>query len=88
MHQIRVHLAYLKAPIIGDIAYGGKPFYLSSIKRNYKIGKFAEEQPLIQRMALHAYQIKIELLSGDYKEVIAPYPKDFKVLINQLDKNM
>jgi len=88
MHQIRVHLAYLKAPIIGDITYGGKPFYLSSIKRNYKTGKFAEEKPLIQRMALHAYQIKIKLLSGDYKEVKAPYPKDFKVLLSQLDKNI
>jgi len=88
MHQIRVHLAYLKAPIVGDIAYGGEPFYLSSIKRNYKISKFAEEQPLIHRMALHAYRIGFKLLSGDFKEVIAPYPKDFRVLLNQLEKNM
>jgi 23S rRNA pseudouridine955/2504/2580 synthase len=88
MHQIRVHLSYLNAPITGDITYGGKPFYLSSIKRNYKIGKFSEEQPLIHRMALHAYMIRFKLLSGDYKEVIAPYPKDFKVLLSQLEKNM
>lgn len=88
MHQIRVHLEYLKAPVTGDVTYGGKPFYLSSIKRNYKIGKFAEEHPLIQRLALHAYRIKFKLLRGDYKEVIAPYPKDFRVLLTQLEKNM
>lgn len=87
LHQIRVHLAFLKAPITGDITYGGKPFFLSSIKRNYKIGKFAEEQPLIQRLALHAYHLKFRLLSGGYKEVTAPYPKDFRVLLQQLEKN-
>ena len=86
-HQIRIHLAFLKAPITGDVTYGGKPFFLSSVKRNYKIGKFAEEQPLIQRLALHAYQLKFRLLNGDYKEVTAPYPKDFRVLLQQLEKN-
>jgi 23S rRNA pseudouridine955/2504/2580 synthase len=87
MHQIRVHLAYLKAPITGDITYGGKPFFLSTVKRNYKIGKFAEEQPLIQRLALHAYHLKFPLFNGDYEEVTAPYPKDFRVLLQQLEKN-
>ena len=56
-------------------------------KRNYKIGKFAEEQPLIQRLALHAYHLKFRLLSGGYKEVTAPYPRDFRVLLQQLEKN-
>jgi len=88
MHQIRVHLAFLKAPITGDETYGGKPFYLSSVKKNYKIGKFEEEQPLIKRFALHAYRIKFRMLKGDFKEVIAPYPKDFRVLLHQLEKNI
>jgi len=88
MHQIRVHLAFLGAPITGDLVYGGKPFFLSSIKRNYKLGKFEEEHPLIHRLALHAYRVKFKMLSGDYKEVIAPYPKDFRVLLNQLEKNL
>ena len=86
-HQIRVHLASLKAPITGDVTYGGKPFFLSSVKRNYKIGKFAEEQPLIQRLALHAYHLKFRLFTGEYKEVTAPYPRDFRVLLKQLEKN-
>ena len=87
MHQIRAHLAYLHAPIVGDLSYGGKPFMLSSVKRNYKIGKYEEELPLIRRLALHAYRVKFQVKTGEYKEVIAPYPKDFRVLIDQLNKN-
>ena len=55
MHQIRIHLAYLKAPITGDEQYGGKPFFVSSIKRGYNLKKAHEEQPLLKRMALHAF---------------------------------
>ena len=34
MHQIRLHLSYLEAPITGDELYGGKLFFLSQVKRN------------------------------------------------------
>ena len=40
MHQIRVHLSFLlKAPITGDETYGGKPFFLSSVKRGFSLKK-------------------------------------------------
>lgn len=87
MHQIRIHLSTLNAPITGDDLYGGKPFYLSSVKRNYKLSKYEEERPLITRLALHAYSLKFQLISGDMEIVTAPYPKDFKVLLTQLEKN-
>ena len=87
MHQIRIHLTSLKAPIVGDEQYGGHLFYLSSIKRNYYLKKNTEEQPLIKRVALHAYALGFESLAGGAIEVQAPYPKDFAVLLKQLDKN-
>jgi len=86
-HQIRVHLASLQAPIAGDEQYGGAPFYLSSIKRNYNLKRDTEELPLIKRVALHAQALEIELLNQERTCIEAPYPKDFAVLLKQLEKN-
>lgn len=86
-HQIRVHLASLDAPIVNDELYGGKPFYLSSIKRGYKLKKFTEEQPLTKRFALHAHSLIIKGMDEKEYEYEALYPKDFRVLVEQLKKN-
>lgn len=87
MHQIRVHMASLGASIVGDEKYGGHLFYLSGIKRDYHLKKNTEEQPLVKRVALHAHALGFALLNGHQIEVEAPYPKDFAVLLKQLDKN-
>ncbi len=87
MHQIRVHLACLGAPITGDELYGGKPFYLSAVKKEFSLKRFTEEQPLIKRMALHAAQLSFKNLEGEVITLTAPYPKDIKALIRQLELN-
>jgi 23S rRNA pseudouridine955/2504/2580 synthase len=87
MHQIRVHLMCLKAPIVNDATYGGDPIYLSKIKRKFNLKKDTEEQPLIQRVALHAYSLTFDLLNGETTTFVAPYPKDFDTLVKQLEKN-
>lgn len=87
MHQIRVHLSLLNAPITGDEAYGGKPFYLSSVKKGFNLKKYTDEQPLLKRMALHAYSLEFTTLTGLPVRVNAPYPKDFLVLVRQLELN-
>jgi 23S rRNA pseudouridine955/2504/2580 synthase len=87
MHQIRIHLSCLKAPIVHDETYGGKPVYLSEIKRNFNLKKDTEEQPLIQRVALHASSLTFSLLNGETVTVEAPMPKDMRALINQLETN-
>lgn len=86
MHQIRVHLAQLEASIVGDALYGGQDLYLSSLKRNFKLGKDRTEQPLIQRFALHAYRLSLPTSTG-HLTVEAPYPKDMRVLLKQLKQN-
>lgn len=88
MHQIRIHLAGLKIPISGDETYGGKKFYLSSIKRDYNLKKNAEEEPFMRRMALHAHSLSFMGLNGDKIEVSAPYPKDLAALLKQLAQNL
>ncbi|MCA6381284.1 MAG: RNA pseudouridine synthase [Cytophagales bacterium] len=87
MHQIRIHLRLLKAPITGDEVYGGKPFFVSSVKRGFNLKKEAEETPLIKRMALHAFSLEFALLNHETVKIEAPYPKDFQALIKQLSEN-
>ena len=87
MHQIRIHLATQKAPITGDEMYGGKPFLLSQVKRDYKLKKGTEEEPFMKRMALHAYSLQFDDLEGKRQIVEAPYPKDIQALIRQLELN-
>jgi RluA family pseudouridine synthase len=87
MHQIRIHLSLLGAPIAGDETYGGKLFYLSTIKRGFNLKKDTDEKPLLRRMALHAYALEFENLAGNKEKVIAPYPKDIQALVRQLELN-
>ncbi len=83
MHQIRIHLATQRAAIVGDDLYGGKPVYLSQIKKGFTLGRDQEERPIIQRFALHARQLEFEL-NGETYSFEAPYPKDFSTLLKQL----
>lgn len=86
MHQIRIHLASQLAAIVGDVAYGGKPLYLSEIKKKgYSLSKGKEEQPLIKRFALHARALGIQI-QGENHLFEAPYPKDFEVLLRNLER--
>jgi 23S rRNA pseudouridine955/2504/2580 synthase len=87
MHQIRIHLASLGASIAGDTQYGGRPVLLSQLKRGFNLKKFTEEQPLIKRMALHAFSLEFALTNGQKQLFEAPYPKDFAALVRQLEGN-
>lgn len=85
MHQIRVHLAAEGAPLVNDTLYKGQALYLSQLKRNFKLKRDTEEQPLIKRFALHAVSLQFDNLEEEVS-VKADYPKDFAVLLKQLRK--
>jgi 23S rRNA pseudouridine955/2504/2580 synthase len=87
MHQIRIHLASIKRPILADKLYGGQDIFLSDIKRKFKLKKDTEEQPLISRVALHAYSLTFTDMEGNEIIVQAPYPKDMRALKRQLEIN-
>ncbi|MXV15484.1 RluA family pseudouridine synthase [Hufsiella ginkgonis] len=86
MHQIRIHLATQRASIAGDEMYGGKPVFLSSLKRGYRLGKEQEEQPVMKRFALHAKSTTFRINETDEMTFEAPYPKDFATLLKLLEK--
>jgi 23S rRNA pseudouridine955/2504/2580 synthase len=85
-HQIRVHLTSVGCPLAGDTLYGGKPFYLSEVKRNYKENRGEEETPLMSRTALHSCALRFEYPEGKKFEVAASYPKDFETTLKMLRK--
>ncbi len=87
-HQIRVHARYLGYPLVGDPVYGdGRSILLSSFKNKFKLGKdVLEEKPMLGRLALHAFQLKITDESGGLLELEAPLYKDMKVTIMQMEK--
>ncbi|WP_044173089.1 RluA family pseudouridine synthase [Flectobacillus major] len=86
MHQIRIHLTCLKAPIVSDPTYNGDTIYLSDLKRGFNLKKDTDELPLMRRVALHAHSLTFSLMNDERVTIEAPYPKDFEVLMKQLEK--
>ena len=86
-HQIRVHMQHIGHAIVCDEIYGDpKPILLSSIKRNFKLAKIAEEEkPILARLALHSNKLVFSL-KGEQFTLEAPIPKDLKALLQQLRK--
>lgn len=82
-HQIRVHMAHINHPVVGDPLYGGRMRIPAQASESLK----AQLQQL-KRQALHACSISFhhpetsELLS--FK---APLPDDFTCLINSLNEH-
>jgi len=89
-HQIRVHMQSMGHPLLCDELYGdGKPFFVSSIKKKYKLAdKYESERPLLSRLALHAYRLQFHKADG--KEIVAEatLPKDILACVKQLNKWM
>ena len=86
-HQIRVHLKWVKLPICADSVYGGKPLWLSSIKKNYRLKETQEEKALTPRLALHAAKLEMKHpVTGEPVVIEAPLPRDLAVALKYLRK--
>jgi len=84
-HQIRVHLRHAGLPLVGDALYGGKPLWLSRLKRDYRLKPGHEERPLLSRVALHAEELSLaHPVTGATVTISAPWPKDLKVAVKYL----
>lgn len=81
-HQIRVHLAYINHPIIGDQLYGGRIRF--PIHANEQLRTILQQ---FKRQALHARLITFyHPDTGEQLTFEAPIPDDFKLLLHTLDQ--
>jgi 23S rRNA pseudouridine955/2504/2580 synthase/23S rRNA pseudouridine1911/1915/1917 synthase len=61
---------------------------LSDIKKRFKLSRHdAEERPMLNRVALHSYELKFTDEAGKAFDLVAELPKDMRALIQQLKKN-
>jgi hypothetical protein len=84
-----VHLASIGLPLVIDPLYGGNsPLMLSEFKKEYHLGLGQEEKPLIDRLTLHAYQIKFAKSRDDRPGCfVARLDKKFAATIKMLAKH-
>src|SRR5205814_9183990 len=67
-HQIRVHLAYARLPIVGDPVYGRKDV----------------ERDGLERQFLHAWRLAVNLPRGGPQVFTAPLPADLRAYLARL----
>ncbi len=93
-HQLRVHMSYLKHPIVADDMYGGKFINLQQITLGQAPPNgdepgacLALEDPVISRHALHAAELTLRHpVSGEMTTFQAPLHKDMQLLIDLLER--
>jgi 23S rRNA pseudouridine955/2504/2580 synthase/23S rRNA pseudouridine1911/1915/1917 synthase len=87
-HQIRVHLRHAGLPLAIDPLYGsGEGIFLSRFKRDYRPTRGEKERPLIDRLTLHAERLAFDHPDGRRIEIVAPLPRDFRAVLNQLRRH-
>jgi len=80
-HQIRVHMAHIGHPLLGDPVYGSG--FKSSARRLSRAGQSALQR--LQRQALHAAELAFEHpISGKRLHFTSPLPADLVELVEAL----
>lgn len=79
-HQIRVHMAHIAHPLIGDPLYGGRPRPPKGASQ-----EFMQVLRNFDRQALHATMLRLfHPITGEQMQWDAPIPEDMQQLIKVL----
>jgi len=82
-HQIRVHMAYIRAPLVGDPVYGGRPRLPPAPS-----DRLREALQGFRRQALHA--ARLQLAHPETGEIVtfeSPLPADMVALLDALQSD-
>lgn len=82
-HQIRVHMAHIAHPLVGDPLYGGRPRPPKGASES-----FIQTLRDFDRQALHATMLRLfHPITGEQMEWHAPIPEDMQKLIQALQED-
>lgn len=83
-HQIRVHMAHINHPVVGDQLYGGRIRYPHEASE-----QLIQQLQLFKRQALHAKTLTFQHPANDKLLTFeAPLPEDFQLLLDELDTHL
>lgn len=88
-HQIRVHMAHLRHPVIGDRLYGVQN--LPQVLQNYGLRNAALHEILkpVSRQMLHAFKLGFQHPKAKtWLSFTAPMPQDMRQLIAELEAGL
>ncbi len=82
-HQIRVHLAFIHYPVVGDSVYGSHERRVKGIKNN-QLRKMLQT---IKRQMLHSFKLEfLHPIDNKAIRITAPLPDDMQGLIDVMDE--
>lgn len=80
-HQIRVHMAHVRHPIVGDPVYGGR-----AVNPKGASPELLDALRSFRRQALHATRLGLQHPeSGEYMEWERPMPEDMRRLVEMIE---
>ena len=83
-HQIRVHMAFIQYPLVGDPQYGGRLKMPKACSQELQ-----EELRKFRRQALHAKRLELaHPVTGEWMEWEVDLPDDMKKLLAALKRDM
>lgn len=83
-HQIRVHMAHIGCPLVGDPVYGGRPKFPPGCDDELR-----QRLQRFNRQALHAWRLRFRHpVSGEDLSFESPLPQDMLDLIAALAANL
>jgi len=81
-HQLRVHMSYIRHPIVGDRMYGGKAI------SEYDLTGSGSTTSFLNHQALHAWRIRFcHPITEREMEIEAPFHGPFKQLVESLRRS-
>ncbi len=84
-HQLRVHLAHIGHPIVGDVTYGGRELSPLDITGPKTVSTAHPTCPVIGRQALHAFRLQfVHPFNFTRMTLEAPLPDDMIELLSVL----